>query len=445
MHHGRHRSPAERPMGFGPSHGGGPYNAEYNRSFHCRDPPRPYLQPPPPPPPSAAPVPVEKLESAKAEMEEEKGVKGDELMGESGGIAEKEEEEEEEEEEVKDVVGSVSEEGGVSLLKLCGIAKRKKDKIEAMAAEKVLSQKGLEIQMMLAADIYLGMKICDFWMECYVFKRRTDDKALMLDEAIEYFKSLQLQVQMVQQIQMGASTSANVMASEGLDGTTNNVQSGSAGEYVKPTDVESLEQCAIQNYGKESPSDEHCHAIGVMQLSFTDEVMVDAEKPVDANESPRVETKDHSRMEEDKQQHLCASFKICDLNLMDGPEITEVPDNDPVVEGEKKALLDVGLSIGGNSSGNNSGNSGDKVIEDGYGLTIPEFLGNDTNCSSIQTDINNLQSGMILHGGQVISNVDDSIYTSLGELPLNYMDMEVWDHPSLGYENNPSLEYEKFF
>ncbi|KAK1269462.1 Adenosine kinase 1 [Acorus gramineus] len=78
------------------------------------------------------------------------------------------------------------------------------------------------------------MLICDFQMECYVFKRRTDD------EAIEYLKSLQWQVQLmnlypygsqtVQQIQTGASTCANVMASEGLDGTTNNVQSGSAGE-----------------------------------------------------------------------------------------------------------------------------------------------------------------------------------------------------------------------
>ncbi|KAK1297699.1 hypothetical protein QJS10_CPB15g01018 [Acorus calamus] len=34
-----------------------------------------------------------------------------------------------------------------------------------MAAEKILSQKELDIQMMLAADVHLGMKICDFQMD----------------------------------------------------------------------------------------------------------------------------------------------------------------------------------------------------------------------------------------------------------------------------------------
>ncbi|KAK1310942.1 Uncharacterized protein QJS10_CPA08g01923 [Acorus calamus] len=373
-------------------------------------------------------------------------------MGESGGIAEKE--------EVKDVVGSVSEEGGVSLLKLCGIAK-----VPTRARSSTVHKKSKSGQTV-------------------------DEKVMNSAEDLVEVSSSDPKMGVVNSMENVVSDTVLVVQQE-----TKNQSSpvfGTSGEYVKSTDVESLEQCAIQNHGKESPSDEHHHAIGVMQLNLTDEVMVDAEKPVDANESPRVETKDDSKMEEDKQQHMCASFKICDLNLMEGPEITEVPDDDPVVEDEKKALLDVGLSIGGNSSGNNGGNSGDKVIEvidleaddnpcdtsnekgplmypsiesflnnqvnpdglpeiqDGYGLTIPEFLGNDANCSSVQTDINNLQPGMILPGGQVfpIPNVipnDDSIYTSLGELPLNYMDMEVWDHPSLGYENNPSLEYEKFF
>ncbi|KAJ4978304.1 hypothetical protein NE237_009084 [Protea cynaroides] len=39
---------------------------------------------------------------------------------------------------------------------------------------KVLSQKEADIQMMLAADVHLGTKNCDFQMERYVFKRRTD-------------------------------------------------------------------------------------------------------------------------------------------------------------------------------------------------------------------------------------------------------------------------------
>ncbi|XP_072978690.1 small ribosomal subunit protein uS2-like [Typha angustifolia] len=43
-----------------------------------------------------------------------------------------------------------------------------------MAAARVLSQKEQDIQMMLAADVHLGTKNCDFQMERYVFKRRTD-------------------------------------------------------------------------------------------------------------------------------------------------------------------------------------------------------------------------------------------------------------------------------
>lgn len=39
---------------------------------------------------------------------------------------------------------------------------------------KVLSQKEADIQMMLAADVHLGTKNCDFQMERYVFKRRSD-------------------------------------------------------------------------------------------------------------------------------------------------------------------------------------------------------------------------------------------------------------------------------
>ncbi|XP_043718497.1 40S ribosomal protein SA-like [Telopea speciosissima] len=44
----------------------------------------------------------------------------------------------------------------------------------AATTTKVLSQKEADIQMMLAADVHLGTKNCDFQMERYVFKRRTD-------------------------------------------------------------------------------------------------------------------------------------------------------------------------------------------------------------------------------------------------------------------------------
>ncbi|KAJ3702540.1 hypothetical protein LUZ61_006245 [Rhynchospora tenuis] len=44
----------------------------------------------------------------------------------------------------------------------------------ATQAPRALSQKELDIQMMLAADVHLGTKNCDFQMERYVFKRRSD-------------------------------------------------------------------------------------------------------------------------------------------------------------------------------------------------------------------------------------------------------------------------------
>ncbi|KAJ6308668.1 hypothetical protein OIU76_018282 [Salix suchowensis] len=44
----------------------------------------------------------------------------------------------------------------------------------AAATATALSQKELDIQMMLAAEVHLGTKNCDFQMERYVFKRRND-------------------------------------------------------------------------------------------------------------------------------------------------------------------------------------------------------------------------------------------------------------------------------
>ena len=53
-----------------------------------------------------------------------------------------------------------------------------------MAAEgggaKALTQREQDIQMMLAADVHLGTKNCDFQMERYVYKRRTDGTCTFL-------------------------------------------------------------------------------------------------------------------------------------------------------------------------------------------------------------------------------------------------------------------------
>ncbi|KAL5219654.1 hypothetical protein ABZP36_020338 [Zizania latifolia] len=45
----------------------------------------------------------------------------------------------------------------------------------AGGAPRALSQREQDIQMMLAADVHLGTKNCDFQMERYVYKRRSDD------------------------------------------------------------------------------------------------------------------------------------------------------------------------------------------------------------------------------------------------------------------------------
>lgn len=42
------------------------------------------------------------------------------------------------------------------------------------APPRQLSQKEADIQMMLAAEVHLGTKNCDYQMERYVFKRRND-------------------------------------------------------------------------------------------------------------------------------------------------------------------------------------------------------------------------------------------------------------------------------
>lgn len=44
----------------------------------------------------------------------------------------------------------------------------------ASAPPRQLSQKEEDIQMMLAAEVHLGTKNCDFQMERYIFKRRFD-------------------------------------------------------------------------------------------------------------------------------------------------------------------------------------------------------------------------------------------------------------------------------
>ncbi|CAL9131551.1 unnamed protein product [Musa textilis] len=216
---------------------------------------------------------------------------------------------------------------------------------------------------------------------------------------------------------------------------------------------------------------------------------IDQLKQVTANLSPKVEAQSFMEME-DVKQNQPTSFKICDLNLIEATEITEIPSgpllNDcnisaPPLETEKQLSVDFGLSINSKAkvtydfnrlSGddkvipvidleddspievnacnpskakneliypvenvmNHTAHSDDlPVIQDSYTLAISDYLGADISCSpSVQSDLNNLQVGIDLHGAEGFPG-DDSIYGSLGDIGF----MEVWDQPT--------QDYEKFF
>ncbi|KAJ0972012.1 hypothetical protein J5N97_019971 [Dioscorea zingiberensis] len=228
----------------------------------------------------------------------------------------------------------------------------------------------------------------------------------------------------------------------------------------------------------------------------SDDEMVEEIKP-EKSASPVLFSKgEHEtdyKFEEDKQLEP-ASVKTFDLNLMDAPEMTEIPDGSAMsslqasvstIITEEEAPVGFGLSIGHNVNGSDvytrvSGD--DKMVpiinleddspieetacgsskpknemiysslenflshtdhaddlhgmQDGYSLAISELLGSDIpGCPSVSSDLNNLQTGMGLHGPEGVPGVDDSIYVTLGELPIGFM--EVWDQPP--------QEFGKFF
>ncbi|EOY11833.1 Uncharacterized protein TCM_030506 isoform 1 [Theobroma cacao] len=193
------------------------------------------------------------------------------------------------------------------------------------------------------------------------------------------------------------------------------------------------------------------------------------------------------------------AFKICDLNLMEASDINENHHNDPIIMystpseiKNEAATIDIDLSMSNSNSsgGGNRHTSNCKEIEvidlendsihedkavdnlerksepifvsmngdmtdvsDHYdGLMITEFLGNISSCPSddinphplqneninpLQTEnINPLQNEMGLHNGEGTLGFDDSIYMSLGEIPLSFL--PAWEQP-------PAQEYEKPF
>ncbi|KAL7186840.1 hypothetical protein ACSBR2_028540 [Camellia fascicularis] len=59
-------------------------------------------------------------------------------------------------------------------------------------------------------------------------------------------------------------------------------------------------------------------------------------------------------------------------------------------------------------------------VQDGYGLLFSDLLGPDiSNCSSVPAGINSLHNEMALHDGEDILGDDESLYMSLGEIPIS--------------------------
>ncbi|KAI3456733.1 hypothetical protein Pfo_013396 [Paulownia fortunei] len=200
--------------------------------------------------------------------------------------------------------------------------------------------------------------------------------------------------------------------------------------------------------------------------------------------------KDHADSCEfmEEKQLFPGSFKTCDLNLVGTCDVNENHDADPLLvfpsvtqTGRVATPIDIDLSMSNNcnlpnkngkhdvndndievidlekdsaqedKTFSNPERRGDTVftdldgfpnnvhnangipdVQDGYGLMISELLGNDSpNCSSVPTDLNSLHNHMGLPNAEGILGDDDSIYMSLGEIPISLLG--AWEQPTQDY------------
>uniref|UniRef100_A0A2P2JJ13 Uncharacterized protein n=1 Tax=Rhizophora mucronata TaxID=61149 RepID=A0A2P2JJ13_RHIMU len=212
---------------------------------------------------------------------------------------------------------------------------------------------------------------------------------------------------------------------------------------------------------------------------------------VDCCQFPENEGEQHVQYTQEKQL-FPSSFKICDLNLMESSDMNDSHCNDPVptyatiVTTQKEMpKIDVDLSISNSNISSqfarhtsdgkeievidleNDSTTDDKAfndperkmdtaftgtegfpsnaqnasdiadVQDNYdGLMISEFLNTFSNCNSVTEDITSLQNEINLHNGEGNFGDDDSIYMSLGEIPLSFI--PAWQQPT-------PKEYEKPF
>ncbi|XP_057983955.1 uncharacterized protein At4g26450 isoform X2 [Malania oleifera] len=252
-------------------------------------------------------------------------------------------------------------------------------------------------------------------------------------------------------------------------------------EWLSPVVSQSNEYFNISNSREKEPS------LQDVRASPGDELIVATDRDASVNISlfPKGGNEPCIEYAEEKQL-FPSSFKICDLNLIEAPDLNENHDRDPMLmypqETKKEAgPVDIDLSMSNNCdiseeygrhaadgkeievidlendsvqedvTFNNSDRQTETVftsleglssnpqnssdihdVQDGYGLMISELLGPEiTNCSSVPTGINSLHNEMGLHNEELpvpsqtmgILGDDDPIYMSLGEIPISMPDI----------------------
>lgn len=178
------------------------------------------------------------------------------------------------------------------------------------------------------------------------------------------------------------------------------------------------------------------------------------------------------------KQLFPGSLKTCDLNLLEASVVNETQNADPVnifpgITGSVKeeAPVDIDLTMSSNCntasqyaksafdhidievidldndseqedkalnnpdtrsevvftgsdgfSNNPHGTNDTTDVQDGYGLMISELLGDDIpRCSSVPENMNSFHNDMGPHNGEGVLGDDDSIYMSLGEIPISFL------------------------
>ncbi|XP_015967862.1 uncharacterized protein At4g26450 [Arachis duranensis] len=232
-------------------------------------------------------------------------------------------------------------------------------------------------------------------------------------------------------------------------------------------------------------------------LSHLDKVAMTSDQGSLMTTSQFTEVGDRSILHcSEEKQSLPSSFRTCDLNLMEASEVHENQANHPILiyppvsETKKAVPVDIDLTVsrtsipGKFSTQSTTGKEIEVIdlecdstqeekpidnmerkseamfsglegfsnhapstadihdVQDGYGLMLSELLGADfPNCSSVSTDINSVHNEMGLHNGTVPMGTlaeDDSIYMSLGEIPLPLGFLRPWEQP-------PPQDYQKPF